>query len=202
MPSVVAICNRALSRVGDARITSLEDGTKAAAACNSAYEFIRDEVLRAHPWNSAMARASLAKLSDAPDFGYDDQYQLPSDCLRVVEVYDSRRPWVIEGRRILSDEGAPLEIRYIKQETDPTVYDSLLASTIAARLDLEWAEELTQSNTKRERAMEEYQILLSMARRADGQEMSPMPLEEDDWVLARIAGTGVPRVKADPVEYE
>jgi hypothetical protein len=202
MPSVVDICNRALSRVGDTRITSLTDGTKQATACNSAYEHIRDEVLRSHPWNSAIARASIAKLSDAPAFGYDDQYQLPADCLRVVEVYDSRLPWVVEGDVILSDDGSPLKIRYIKQETDPNKYDPLLLSAIAGRLALELVEELTQSNTKRERALQEFEVIMSTARRADAQEQSSMPFEEDDWILARVSGTGIPRVKADPVDYE
>ena len=102
-----------------------------------------------------MARASLAKRTTSPVFGYDDEYQLPTDCLRVVEVPESRLPWVVEGRKLLSDEGAPLNIRYIRREEDPNQYDPLLFSAIAARLALEMAEELTQSNTKRELAEKE-----------------------------------------------
>ena len=185
MPSVVEICNRALSRVGEARITALTDDTKQARACNGAYSFVRDEVLRAHPWNCAIKRASLAKLSDAPTFGYDAQYQLPSDCLRVVEVYDTKLPWVVEGRKLLSDEGTPLKMRYVRREEDPNTMDSMLVSAIAARLAMELCEELTQSNTKRERAAVEYEAILARAKGADGQEQSPMPFEEDAWVTAR-----------------
>ena len=185
MPSAVDICNRALSRVGEARITSLSDDSKQARACNGAYTFIRDEVLRAHPWNSAISRASIAKLADAPEFGYDAQYQLPSDCLRVVEVFDTKLPWVVEGRRILCDEGSPLELRYVRREEDPNTMDSILVSAIAARLAVELCEELTQSNTKRKLANAEFDLIMSQARSADGQEQSPMPFEEDDWVNAR-----------------
>ena len=185
MPSAVDICNRALSRVGEARITSLLDDSKQARACNSAYTHVRDEVLRAHPWNSAITRASLAKLSSSPSFGYDDEYQLPADCLRVVEVYETTLPWVVEGRKLLSDEGSPISIRYVKREEDPNQWDSLLASAVSARLALELCEELTQSNTKKEAAAQYYEVLLSRARMADGQEQSPMPFEEDAWVNAR-----------------
>jgi len=185
MPSSVDICNRALSRVGEARITSLTDDTKQARACNGAYTHVRDEVLRAHPWNAAIARASLAKLATSPAFGYDDEYQLPADCLRVVEVYDTTLPWVVEGKKLLSDEGSPLSIRYVRREEDPNQWDSLLVSAVAARLAMELCEELTQSNTKREIATREYEDLLSRARMADGQEQSPMPFEEDSWINAR-----------------
>ena len=185
MPSSVDICNRALSRIGSARITSLTDDTKRARACNSAFSMVRDEVLRAHPWNAAISRASLAKLVDAPLFGYDAQYQLPGDCLRVLEVYDSTEPWVVEGGKILCEEGTPLSIRYIRQEEDTEVWDALLTSAVAARLAVELCEELTQSNTKRDRAAQEYEQILARARMADGQEQSPMPFEEDAWINAR-----------------
>ncbi len=60
----------------------------------------------------------LTKLATAPDFGYDAQYQLPADCLRVVEVYDTKLPWVVEGRVLLSSESTPVYIRYVKREED------------------------------------------------------------------------------------
>ena len=185
MPSATDICNRALSRVGEARITSLTDDSKQARACSSAYAHIRDEVLRAHPWNAVITRAKLAALAEAPAFGYDAQYQLPADCLCVVEVYDTTLPWVIEGRKLLSDEGSPVSMRYVRREEDPNQWDSLLQSTVAARLAMELCEELTQSNTKRQIATQEYQGLMSLARKADGQESSPMPFEEDSWINAR-----------------
>jgi hypothetical protein len=185
MPSSVDVCNRALSRVGAARITSLTDDTKPARACNSAYAHVRDEVLRAHPWNAAISRASLAKLADAPAFGYDAQYQLPADCLRVVEVYDTTLPWVVEGRKLLSDDGTPLSIRYVRREEDVNQWDALLVNAVAARMAMELCEELTQSNTKRQIATQEYEGFLSRARMADGQESSPMPFEEDAWITAR-----------------
>jgi hypothetical protein len=127
----------------------------------------------------------LAKLADDPAFGYDAQYQLPADCLRVVEVYDTTLPWVVEGRKLLSDEGTPLSIRYVRREEDPNQWDALLVSAVAARLAVELCEELTQSNTKRQIATQEYEGLMRLARKADGQESSPMPFEEDAWINAR-----------------
>jgi hypothetical protein len=103
----------------------------------------------------------------------------------VVEVYDSVYPWVVEGRKLLSDEGSPISIRYVKREEDPSQWDSLLVSAVAARLAVELCEELTQSNTKRTLAADEYTAIMASARKADGQEQSPMPFAEDAWITAR-----------------
>src|SRR3546814_2945523 len=103
MTSVVSICNRALTLLGQKTITSLEDNSQAARLCVESYGPTRDAVLRDHPWNCAIARADLAALSEAPAFEFGRQFQLPPDCLRVLELWGSRARWKIEGRRLLSD---------------------------------------------------------------------------------------------------
>ncbi len=53
------LCQMALAHLGEARITSLDDTTAAARACNLHYKPTRREVLRSHRWNFALARAVL-----------------------------------------------------------------------------------------------------------------------------------------------
>ena len=64
--SEVAICNLALTYIGDSSITALTDNSDRARACNAHYEDCRDQVLRMHPWNSSIIRKSLAALTDSP----------------------------------------------------------------------------------------------------------------------------------------
>lgn len=184
MASIVDICNLALTKLGQIRITSLSDNNKAARACNLYFPYARDFVLRAHNWNCVTTRVQLAPLSTTPAFDFAYEYQQPSDCIKVVEV-DTSYPWMVEGRKILTDQGTTLDIRYQKREEDPNQYDSLLTATIAARLAYELAEELTQSNTKKDEAMQDFQISLSEARLRDSQEQSPSTLYEDDWINVR-----------------
>lgn len=192
MPSQVAIANRALSRLGSERILTLDQASTAARAIKDAWVMVRDEVLRAHSWNCVTKRASISELSTTPSFGYQHHYQLPTDCMRVLEVLSgdgetpTSYPWVVESRLLLTDESAPLRIRYVRREEDTTKYDPLLASCIAARLALELAEELTQSNAKIQTAQVWYQSLLLSARKADGEEQSVMPFVEDEWVTSRF----------------
>lgn len=120
------------------------------------------------------------------DFGYTYRYPLPSDHLRMLEVFDSRLPWVVEGDRFLTDDGETAKIRYIRRVTDVTEYGDLLVSVLATRLALELVEEITQSNTKKKEIKDDWEAIQDKAQSADGQEQSPMDLEEDDWVLSRL----------------
>ncbi|MGB8276100.1 MAG: hypothetical protein WCF16_12625 [Alphaproteobacteria bacterium] len=185
--SVVSICNRALDLLKADPITSLADNSEAARLCARNYEPVRDAVLRAYPWNAAERRVSLAALSDAPAWGYARQFQLPVDCLRVLtlENQEAGAQYRIEGRRVLTDEAAPLNILYLARVTDPAELDALLADTIAARLAADLAYPLTGSTSLAQAMFTTYQAKLAEARRCDAQEGTPEPLDANQWLESR-----------------
>ncbi|MEZ5665877.1 MAG: hypothetical protein R3F55_00245 [Alphaproteobacteria bacterium] len=189
MASVVEICNRALDKLGEPPIVSLDDDVKASRACARLFAAVRDAVLRDHPWNCAIARALLPAEAQAPAWGFARAFPLPVDCLRVLAVApDDGGPeprWTVEGRAVLTDAPAPLAIRYLRRIADPNLFDPLLAEALAARLALELCEALTQSNTKRQLLADDNDAVLARARAADGQEGVPPAPAESPWVLAR-----------------
>jgi len=198
MPSVVDICNEAMDLLGAATITALTENSKEARLCNRRFETVRDSVLRSHPWNVAITRASLAKDSDAPAFGFANQFTLPTDpyCLRVlsfwnsnvdseVAAYDSQVMFKIEGRKVLSDEGT-CKITYLARVTDTETYDSLLSSTIAHKLAAETAYAITGSTTVSQSMQQLYELRLREARSIDAMEGVPDKLIADDFVNIRF----------------
>ena len=199
MASVIQVANRALTKLGAARITSLSDDVKAARSINSCFEDLRDDELRAHRWQFAMKRTSLAALSTAPAFGYTYQYAVPSDFLRI-DMVDDRFPsavmdnyidaegldWTLEGNVILSDIGAPLKLRYIAQITDPTQWDPNFREALASRIAMEICEDLTQSDTKKQAAANDYKRAISQAIRTSSIERPPVMPPDDQWVISRI----------------
>lgn len=185
MPSVVDIANRALDKVGHGSITSLSDGTKAANLVDRAWPIVRDQVLRSHPWNFAVTRVTTAPLSEAPAWGFTYQHELPSDCLRLLEVRDlSAGEYQVEGDRILCDESV-LYIRYIAQVTDPNTFDALFVNAVAAYLAVELCESLTQSNSKKQLLMEELRMVMDKTKMVDAMENPPTTFEQDDWINTR-----------------
>lgn len=185
MPSVVDVCNKALDKLGQGAITSLEDGNKSANLCNRNWPLIRDEVLRAHPWNFAIKRTVTAPTTDTPAWGFAYAHPIPADSLRLVEVRDhSTAEYQIENNVILANDTA-LYIRYVARITDPNTYDAAFVDAVASRLAMEMCEALTQSSTKKRELFEEYNESLIAAKRADGQENPPQQFEEDEWISVR-----------------
>lgn len=192
--SEVSICNRALDMLGADPITSLDDAIKPARLLKRAFEPVRDATLRAYPWNCAMARATLSALTEAPVFEFAQQYQLPEGpnppyCLRVWrvagEIEGAATPYRIEGRRLLSDDGPPLQLLYIARVTDPAQFDPLLGEAIAARLAADLAYSLTGSTALGQVMLAVYQAKLIEARAVDAREGSPEEITASQWLEAR-----------------
>lgn len=200
MASAVDIANSALTKLGEVRITSLSDNVKAAREIDAVYVLRRDKLLRTFNWSFAMERTSLSALSDDPAWGYTAQYQLPVDCLRVVQVNDiwnipglsdymggpDAEPYRIEGRKIVTDFSAPLKIRYIKRVTDTSQFDACFVEVLAYDLAHECCEAITQSNTKKESMRQGRAQEILEAIRANAIELPPQEVPDDSWVMSRL----------------
>jgi hypothetical protein len=199
MASVIQVANRALTKVGAARITSLGDDNKQARAVSSCFDDLRDAELRAHRWQFSIKRVTLAALITTPAFGYQYQYQVPADFLKL-DMVDDRFPdpqldgyvneefldYVLEGNLILTDIGAPLKLRYIAQVTDPNGWDPMFREALACRIAAEIAEDLTQSTPKRQQAWEEYKQAVKEAMKAGSIERQPVMIADSNWIFGRL----------------
>ena len=187
MSSVVAICNRALQKLGASRIRALDEDTPNARSCAVAYESVRDAELRAHPWAFAISRLVLAASDAAPVFGFGYAYPWPADCLRPL--HDVTGPdWTSEGRMLLSDQGPALPLRYVRRVETPTDFDASFVEALACRLALELCEEITQSNTKKSDMAAQYKQALAEARRTNAIERAFQEPADDSWVAVRAGG--------------
>lgn len=187
--NLLTVANRALQKLGAQRITSLNETTKNAKACNLCMEPVRDRLLRAHRWRFAIKRAQLAAEVPTPEWGRGYSYPLPSDYILMAQEYPEDQSYLIdyeiENGRILSDSGSPINIRYISRVTDPSVMDPLFAELWAAEMALEMCEELTQSNTKRVAIERDIERIEKKARRSNAIEVRPQTQPEDEWISAR-----------------
>lgn len=198
-PSTVQIANRALTKLGAARIISFSDDNKQARALTSCFEDLRDDELRANRWQFALKRVSISADAAVPAFGYTLQYTLPPDFLKLDQV-NNQFPdanmndyvgaedldYVMEGNKILTNIAAPLKVRYIASITDPAQWDINFRETLASRVAMELAEELTQSNEKKKGAMEDYKRAIIRAIRSSSIEKMPVTMPDGAWMISRL----------------
>lgn len=126
-----------------------------------------------------------------PDFGFDHQFNLPSDYLRLKLIYNDDTKYTIEGKRLLSNSDE-MSIVYIAQITDVTDFGSLFTDLLVNYLALRLAGSLAGAGTSslalRESIMKEIARLESQARTIDRQEIAYT--NDDRWNMARY--TSIP----------
>lgn len=125
MSTDVAIANTALIMNGADDINSFSDNTFEAKLASSTYETTKEALLQAYPWRFTLKQADLGgALAASPEFQWDYQYQLPSDCLRIIslqhnadyelydkQVYTNEKPCKIVYQRNVSEANMPSYFR-------------------------------------------------------------------------------------------
>lgn len=185
--SAVDICNSALVKVGADRIISLTEDNQRARLCNDQYSKLRDDLLRAHPWNFAIKRVELAASSTDPEYDYTTAYELPSDCLRVLgtDLSDDDDFKIEASRRVLCNSSS-LKIKYIAQITDVGYFDSVFSECLALKIAADIAYSLSGSAALSELLYKQYKDKLSEARSFDAQEGSADRIISDEWLNSRL----------------
>ncbi|EOC1299350.1 hypothetical protein ACI09I_000938 [Cronobacter dublinensis] len=201
MATRIEIINRALTKLGSDRLMSEADDNAASRAIEAVYNGLLESLLRTYRWSFAIKRAKLARLTDEPVFGYLYAYQLPSDCIRIDMVSDaSHLDWCnhqwssyqlpvpryqVEGRKIITDMYS-VYIRYGARIPDPTTYDEAFTEAFACKLAAEICEAITQSSTKKQAALQDFDLAIKNARAASAIERPPVIQQETSWYTSRL----------------
>jgi len=182
--SETAIANSALAKLGADRIISLDDDTREARLLKEQFGKIRDDLLRAHPWNFATVRVALAELPTAPAFGFYKSFQVPTDCVRVLEIDSQDLEWQREGNTIVTD-ASTVNIRYVQKVTETGKFDANFSEVLATKLAADLAYAFTQSTSLRDSLLAEYMQKLREARSFDAQEGGTRQVYANQWLNSR-----------------
>lgn len=145
--SWVDIANDAFDRLRSDTISALDDGSTNADLASRYLYKLRDLLIQTYDFVFARSRTTLNQLSTAPAFEWSYAYQLPNDCLDVIQTYP-RSDYIVEGDQLLTNESS-CSVIYKKQITDPNkipvtvrmAISSALASALAIPLAKSQAEQ-------------------------------------------------------------
>lgn len=186
MATQVEICNLALIRIGQTKIATMGEATKAADLLNGIWDLILDEVLRDHTWNFAVKREQVVVEATAPAWGFAGEYLLPDDCLRVLGIDDDPEiTYRVEGKSLFTDEDTPINLKYIARVEDTTQFDHKFVSALAWRLALEVAYALAAGPKLVQIASQAYLMAISEAKTVDSQEDGAQDAGCSVWADAR-----------------
>lgn len=169
----VSIANLTATTLDERAITSFDDECGLAIFMKANFDQCRDEILRAHPWAFAKEYAQLPVTGNTPLFRWEYEYDLPADCVRVLPITAdgdwNGEPIAFErkGRKILTNESAPINLVYIKRELDFNVWDPDARRVLAEYMAVLAAQRVTGKSSYLEKAMAFYTAALQTARLND-----------------------------------
>lgn len=185
--SSIALCSRALTKIGADGIASFEDGTAEAEVAASLYHPVRDGLLSSYPWSFATGQITLAKLAAEPVADYYHAYQLPSDFLRALSAGPSGQGRGVEYRiveRRLHTNIDDITLTYIfrpAEETFPPFFDLALIARLAAEFCIPLTDSTSRSDVLHKLARDEE----GRARSIDSQQKTPAHIETQSLIGAR-----------------
>ncbi len=177
--SAIALCSRALIKLGADGIASFEDGTAEAEVAASLYAPARDSLLSSHPWSFATGQVTLPKLAAAPLADFDLAFQLPDDFLRALSAGTGARGRGVDYRiaeRRLHTNAPAVTLTYIFRP-DESTFPAFFDQALIARLAAEFCIPLTDSTTRSEALHKLADDAQKQARTIDAQQESPTYIE-------------------------
>lgn len=201
MASIAAVCNLALSAIGNSvEINDLEkENTAEANACRRFYEQVRDEVLRDFPWPFAQRTVALALVTTNPTTEWAYAYRYPVDCLmfgRILglvrnESRKDRVPYEMAsdgaGGQLIYTDWPNAVGQYIIRATDPTNWQPDFVQAVALLLASYIAPRITKGDPYKlgQLAFQKYQWAIQRAFDNALNEGQPEVLPESEFILGR-----------------
>lgn len=160
----VQICNLALARLGDARITTLADATAQAQYCTLFYTQTVAELQAEFDWQFCRKQVSLTNGS-SPLGGYTYQYDLPADYIRSfrlanIDESENFGQWEILSTYLQTNFASPVTLDYIANITDASKYPAIFTELLAVKLAGVLAMPLTGSKDLFKQTVELYMAML------------------------------------------
>lgn len=183
----IALCARALIRIGAAPITSFDDGTAESEIAGALFGPVRDALLSSYAWGFATGQVALSQLETAPIADFSYAYQMPTDFLRALSAGTGTRGRGLQyrlARGALHTNADSVVLTYIfrpDEEEFPPYFDAALI----ARLSAEFTIPVTESTSRAEAHFKMADDEFKRARQIDAQQDTPGRIEDFTLVDVR-----------------
>lgn len=196
------IVNRALAKLGQDPVSSLNSSEKRLKTALTLFDSVRDELMQVYPWNFCTHREywNPAKIKDengeevllTPAFGFKYQYRLPKDFLRLLECAELNYLWcgdcrepVLEGGYLLANHGGPLKVIYSRIVPEEQKWNPLFVNAFCCKLAFELCPNVEQSKADKAGLYQEFTAAIAAARRVNAMQEASMELNSTEYEDSR-----------------
>ncbi len=192
--SKIEIVNRALMKLGEPPISSLND-----AQFGKSYEIIYDDIkellLSSYPWRFSLEIKYLPKMEEK--YGDKFMYKLPTDCLLLVGVLGSSKSDVtdvrvskVEGYEVVNNAIVTLAQKgviaeYVKNVDDDMMFPPLFREAMAAKIAAELSMRIKHSTSIKQMLENEFITLIRQAELNNEIIKDTELMPDSSWVLVR-----------------
>ena len=154
------------------------------------YDNCRKALLRNTMPNFALKRKRVSKDATAPVFGYENAYECPHDCVKLLgidQIDYKKNNYAVEGDYIITDEDYDdgLPIRYIANITDVTKFSDDWAELLSWYLASKVCLAITEDNQRKSYLEGMLPIKMSTVGSVNSQENPPMRVSYSRFRNAR-----------------
>lgn len=182
MASKIEIINGGLIELGETPLPSLATNSLSADTMNEIYESVYRDLLGKAPWRFATKKADLSHLAAAPLNEWQDQFDLPALCVRIVRVYPATHYEVFEGKVYANADA--LAVDFVEQ-----VSESALPAPFVRLVSLELAVRGCMTITNDARLKKDLQndtrMQFAAALAADAQQRPNIPIQSSPFTDCR-----------------
>ncbi len=185
--SDIALCSRALIRIGASPVQSFDDGTAESEIAGALFAPVRDALLSAYGWRFATGQVVLPRLEESPLADYEHAYQLPNDFLRAISAGQGGKGRGLNfrlARGALHTNATEVLLTYIfrpDEEEFPPYFDTALMTRLAAEFCIPVTENTSRAETLYRLAEGDFE----RARQIDAQQDTPGRIEDFSLINAR-----------------
>ncbi len=183
----VALCSRALIRIGASPITSFDDGTAESEIAGALFGSTRDALLSAYPWTFASGQVALSQLETPPLADYAFAFGLPTDFLRAISAGSSTKGRGLNyriARGALHTNASAAILTYIFRP-DESEFPPYFDQALIARLSAEFTIPVTENTSRAELSFRIAESEFERARQIDAQQDTPNKIESFSLIDAR-----------------
>lgn len=191
------IASIALDHIGEAPISSLDDGSARAMTCRLHFGQVRDDLLREHWWNFAKAWVRPARDPVQSQGPLKNRFALPSDCVAVRSVnalgdgeWDTESSYQqgsadAEVQMLVCNSEAPL-VCYTRRVTNVSLWDAEFCTAFALKLSAKVAAPLARSPSLGGALDDRGSERVSVAQKRNAREKAGSQISRDtSWIRSR-----------------